>query len=135
MILQADDNDGEPAFAVLDPQRVLRSLCDRLCGICGQALDYWIAFVGGDLSLKNQLFGVPLHEECARYAMRVCPYLANPHAKHRPVPAGMAVKVNALVSDQRPAEMFLVITRRYEPVLVRDEPLARIARPVRVEAF
>ena len=31
--------------------------------------------------------------------------------------------------------MFLVVTRRYEPVVIRDEPLAKIGPPVRVERF
>jgi hypothetical protein len=135
MVLQAEDNDGEPALAVLDPRRVVRALHNRLCAICGQALDYWIAFIGGDLCLKNRLFGLPMHEDCARFSMRVCPHLSNPRAKYRPPPTGAEVRVSPLVSDSRPSEMFLVITRRYKPVAVRDELLARIAPPARVERF
>jgi len=135
MVVRAEDNDGEAALGVLDPERVIRSLRDRLCGICGRSLGYWIAFVGGGLCLTNRLYLCPLHEDCARYAMRVCPFLASPQAKYRPLKSDIQVQVNPLMADRRPAEMFLVITRRYEPVVVGDEPLAKIGPPVRVERF
>ena len=134
-IVQPEDNDGEPDFAVLDPLRVARCVRDRLCGVCGEVLGYWIAFIGGDLCLKNPLFPFPMHPECARYSTRACPHLSNPRAKYRPVPAGKAVSVNRLVDDRRPSELFLFTSRRYTPVIVRGHPLVKAATFAAVERF
>jgi len=134
-IVQPEDNGGEPDFAVLDPVRVARCVRDRLCGVCGKAIDYWMAFIGGDLCLKSRLFPFAMHPECARYSVRACPHLSNPRAKYRPVPPGTAVMASRLVADRRPSEMFLCIARRYEPVVVRGEFFIKAAPFARVEPF
>ena len=132
-IVQPEDNGGEPDFAILDPQRVARCVRDRLCGVCGRPLDYWIAFVGGNLCIEHRLFGFALHPDCARYSPRACPHLSNPRAKYRAVPPGKAVRVSRVASDRRPSELFLFTARRYEPVVARGELLVKAPPFTRIE--
>ena len=52
------------------------------CGICGEKLlrsEKW--FVGGSgdvLGLRRGFSDPPMHEECATFALRTCPYLSAP---------------------------------------------------------
>lgn len=70
------DDKGVPDFTVLDDVKIIECVTKHRCGLCGRELDYWIAFVGGPLSVKNRAFSdPPMHEECARYALSVCPFL------------------------------------------------------------
>jgi hypothetical protein len=52
-----------------------------LCAICGKKLTRGRWFVGGPLSAfhaEGCYIDTPLHGDCARYALQVCPYLAAP---------------------------------------------------------
>jgi hypothetical protein len=69
--------DGSPDFRVADPFKRTVAMLERRCGLCGEPLGYWIVFIGGPRALENRSFGdPPMHEDCARYAVKVCPYLA-----------------------------------------------------------
>lgn len=89
------DHRGYPVFFTVAPQwpmpedgvrvdfRVIRlerhTACmeKRLCGVCGTRLGAELWFVGGPMCIQNRIFGdAPMHQECARYAMRVCPHLS-----------------------------------------------------------
>ena len=92
---------------------------DRLCGVCGRGLDYWIAFIGGPACQKNRLFKDPaMHPQCAEYAARICPFIAGSKTKYssRPLPEGadLAVHVDRNMADheRRPVEMFIFTDRR-----------------------
>jgi hypothetical protein len=68
----------------IDGDKVLVCLVKKLCMICGKKLDNKKWFIGGTYSSQNRLFSDPaMHEECARYAIRVCPFLANNDMKYR----------------------------------------------------
>lgn len=80
------DREGQSHFAVNNNILVRRAIAERLCHICGQSLEETVWFVGGPGSaLLNGSVGVyqdgPLHEECMRYAMQVCPHLAGRMSK------------------------------------------------------
>jgi hypothetical protein len=83
----AYDSHGKPQFTVNDQHKVLLALTDGLCAICGQPLpksDVWM--VGGPRSAfdpRGCYVDGPLHGDCARYALRVCPYLAVSMMKYR----------------------------------------------------
>lgn len=74
--------DGKPNFKYTDPEKQHQCFKNKQCGICGKKLlknQFW--FVGGPLSLKNKVSSdVHNHEQCARYALKVCPYLFNQKA-------------------------------------------------------
>lgn len=80
--------DGSPDFLTIDRQKVHNCAKGKLCGICGGFLlstktyplpvwrDY-VYFIGGPHSCERSgIFAdPPMHEDCARFAMRVCPWM------------------------------------------------------------
>jgi hypothetical protein len=67
---------GEEQFKGLLMDRVYRCATERLCGICGEKMGYWVTFVGGPMSCANRTFSdPPFHPECAEFAFDICPYL------------------------------------------------------------
>src|SRR5262245_2939618 len=74
------DEQGKPAFTANDAEKVWQAVRDKLCHICGQALDSYSWFVGGPgsayLNGDNAAYtDGPMHEDCMQFAMRVCPHL------------------------------------------------------------
>jgi len=80
------DKDGRAHFTINDEAKRTFALLDELCPICGQKLMATRWFVGGPRSAFDQ-GGVysdpPMHGECMRYALQVCPYLAAPNYSGR----------------------------------------------------
>jgi hypothetical protein len=127
--------DGRPDFRTLDLERVERCIQDRLCGVCGRTLDYWIAFIGGPACERNRLFRDPaMHPQCADYAARACPFISGARTKYssRPLPEGEGlathVDVNMADHERRPVDMFIFTTRRYRVVARHGERYIEAAR-------
>jgi hypothetical protein len=134
------DAQKRPHFTINNGERVIAAGRKKLCGLCGGKLRGDIAFVGGPVcffSAMGAFSDPPMHAECARYAIRVCPYLAAPsYAKRiddktlRPgaTPNGVLINTDIAVPDDRPAAFVLGATDRYE-MFFRDDgaPLFRCA--------
>lgn len=78
--------DGQPDFRVIRPGGIATAYAERLCWICGQrrpraAPD---AFTIGPMCAVNRVSSEPpAHRECAIFAARACPFLANPKKRRR----------------------------------------------------
>lgn len=134
--VQFTGTDGVPDFRIIDEGKKLECYARRLCGLCGKPLDYWIVFIGGPLSVQNQLFADPaMHPDCADYALAVCPYLVYSRARYsqRPLPEG--AHIDEQQSSERPEIMFRYETWRYEIVDINDHLYAHAARPKEVREF
>lgn len=125
--------DGKPDFRVLDEARRQECMTARLCGLCGEKLGYWIAFVGGPRSVDSRAFNDPaMHEECARYALAVCPFLVRDTGRYSGPRAGDAEKGIAdsgTHQTERPEKIALYVTRGYEPAvfaLTRGQPVGTL---------
>jgi hypothetical protein len=114
------DMRGVPHFTVDDTSAVNMALAKKLCGLCGKLLkvgQMWL--IGGPASfLDDGMFTVPpAHEECARYAIQVCPFLAAPN--YSKLIEGKTLKPEAVhdtasVHNDRitpPRPLFLVLAR------------------------
>src|SRR5580765_1656274 len=80
------DNQGKPHFQITDQNELKRLLKFDLCPMCGAKLKDKRWFVGGPKSafyLMGGYFDPPMHDECAHYALKVCPYLAAPTYSRR----------------------------------------------------
>jgi hypothetical protein len=81
------DTAGTPHFSVNDTGKVDIVLAKKLCGLCGKPMklgQIWL--VGGPASsfLEDGMYiDPPAHEECARYAVQVCAFLAAPNYARR----------------------------------------------------
>lgn len=63
-------------FKAIDQTTADWCLKHRCCGMCGYLMTGPLAFIGGEESMKNRQFtDVPMHPLCARYALKVCPFL------------------------------------------------------------
>ena len=75
------DSNGKPHFQISDAIAMKHILKYDLCGMCGATLKGSRWFVGGPKSafyIQGAYYDPPMHEDCAHYALQVCPYLAAP---------------------------------------------------------
>lgn len=71
--------DGNVDFRFLNLRAFLACAREHRCGVCGDKLGQRFYFLGGSMCQQNRVFGdPPMHEVCARYALKVCPMLINP---------------------------------------------------------
>lgn len=76
--------DGKPDLGVQDAAKVASCVSEWRCHVCGEKLGKLGYFIAYDPLPKRLRFLDPaIHRECAIYSLKVCPYLANPTAKHR----------------------------------------------------
>ena len=126
--------DGTPDFRVTDVEKWVKACNERTCALCGEQLGRHLAFVGGPLAYENRLFtDLPMHLECAEYALRVCPYIAVPNFKYAsPLPdigEDVSLRVAAEVEVVRPDRFMLGITRSYQVVKLPGGSYAVRAAP------
>lgn len=83
--------DGQPHIRVVDNRKVALAVTRNLCFVCGDKLGRHKCFVIGPMcAMTRTTSEPPAHRDCAIFAARNCPFLANPLAK-RPkhgLPAG-----------------------------------------------
>lgn len=75
------DANKRPHFTVSSHERVAVAAKKRLCGLCGGKLKDGAWFIGGSRCFEDPrgaFIDPAMHEECARYAVQVCPYLGAP---------------------------------------------------------
>jgi len=74
--------DGEPNFAVMNPDHMRRCIVAHSCWICGDQLGSYKAFVIGPMCVVNRVTSEPpSHRDCATFAALNCPFLSRPMAK------------------------------------------------------
>lgn len=129
--------DGRHDFTQADTYIWRRCVKDRLCALCGNSLTKKMWFIGGPLSMVNRFFfDLGMHEECARYALLVCPYLAvrgYGGVKKRAVGAHEVAQQKVLASSNltRPEAFGLAMTDGYTPVVLQGDELVRAKRWMR----
>lgn len=136
-----ESEPGKYDFAVSDPLKWEALLRWRACGICGIVLKEQVWFVGGPTCMKGRFFfDHPMHEECARYALVVCPYIAMPsYSKHQkindglfmgqtvPMRKGFPVQVLSTSDNTKPDKFGLATTKAYRGVIVHGDKLMQAA--------
>jgi hypothetical protein len=120
------DKDGRPHFTINDAQAVGKVARRRLCAICGKRNPGPGWFLGGPLSFlsrRGAFLDPPSHEDCARYAAQVCPFLAAPSYAKRldgrtlrddARPDDIALVTNSTAIDERPAFFVLASAATWE---------------------
>lgn len=126
------DRAKRPHFTINNGERTVECGRKKLCGLCGDKLRGDVAFVGGPvcfLSETGAFSDPPMHAECARYAIRVCPYLAAPSYARRiddrtldqsKTPGGMLIGKDQLVREDRPSAFMLGIAEAFEMIIRTD---------------
>jgi hypothetical protein len=110
------DGRGVPAFRVIDTEKWLNCVEQKLCAICGIRVVRFF-FIGGESCRYNHLFHDPaMHRHCARFSATICPFLAGDigySAAPYPTIPGTAVVTKEAVSNKRPARMYIFRTSRF----------------------
>lgn len=121
----APTNGGKVEFGKNHEHLRSRAIQHKLCGQCGRPLDYWMFFIidNFDPSRRDQLFEPAMHEDCARYAFAVCPFLGHPNYKANVESEYPRWEIDHATStatfnpfpggEKRPERMCLVKTRNY----------------------
>lgn len=77
--------NGVPEFKYADNNKHLEALKHKKCCICGKKLfnkSYW--FISGPMGFENGVDShSPMHEECARFSLKVCPHLFYEHSERK----------------------------------------------------
>lgn len=127
------DADGVPDFRVTDHEKWFQLVRLKCCALCGEQLGRHLAFIGGPLSHQNRLFtDLPMHKECASYAVQVCPYIAAPNFRYAETlteKEGLIQAVSAAVHTDRPERFFLGTTKACRPAQLPDGTLVVQASP------
>ena len=127
---------GPPDFRITDVNAWSQAVRLRLCALCGVPLGRHLAFVGGPLTYQNRYFtDLPMHRDCAVYALKVCPFLAAPNYRYaeslRTAPEGHVLAVSEAVRTVRPDYFFMGMTLGYRLVRSGDGTLLVRADPWR----
>src|SRR5437660_2185721 len=71
--------DGKPDFRVVATDFFRRAMAQKLCWLCGETLGRYMAFVRGPMcAIKRINSEPPSHLDCARFAVKACPFLTQP---------------------------------------------------------
>lgn len=136
------DTAGKPHFTINDQSKHAHVVAKGLCSLCGGKLKepqgapgVWL--VGGPicfLSPMGAFLDPGMHEDCARYALSVCPYLAAPRyatridektLKPEFVPGGVVIDNSDAVSNDRPTVFMLGSCAGYTTVQVGQQTALR----------
>ena len=115
--------DGTGEFSIINPVRVAICARQRRCGICGNPLGRWVAFLGGPRSADphNGAYTDPaMHERCAEASIGICTFIARPRTVRRSLPIDVipAGDPEGFIDDGDKAATgwVMVITRSYRVV-------------------
>lgn len=129
------DSTGRPHFTVNDESKRLQCMKRSWCSVCGGLLPRNRWFAGGPLSAfhpNGAYFDPPMHLDCLRYSMRVCPYLATPRYLGR-IDAGTLAEPTILVDStmipDRPEVFVCVLASGQDIVEGRVNLCVRPKRP------
>lgn len=133
-------DNGIPNFKIVDDQMVRKMKDEHKCGLCGEPLDYWIAFMVSEEEARTRfIFESPNHEECLRYAFNVCPWLYYSNAKYNSMEyTTEGYKVKSTHPDResmnaRPPKLGIYICNGYKNVINRGVRVCKAASPKRLD--
>lgn len=132
--------DDSPLFTVNDDRKHWAALRLALCPICGERLGRWKWFAGGPLSAFHPhgwYSDLPMHHDCATFALATCPYLAAPRYDGRvdvvdpsKLPAKARFLIDGTMIPERPP-LFVAVASATVEVHCKPMPELPTVRPAR----
>ena len=132
------DTNGRPHFTINDePKRQALIATDR-CPLCGGKLLRGRWFVGGPQSafhIHGAYIDPPMHNECAHYALQVCPYLAAPNYDKRiddkTLPPGdTPLLIDPTMIPERP-DYFVAVMTTNQKSIINSIGMVQYLKPLR----
>ena len=105
---------GEPDFRILSPSRMRRCKSERLCWLCGHKLGSFLVFAIGPMCAATRTtMEPPAHLECARYSVKVCPFLSRPRMRRNDVEMPEGHWAPGTTIERNPGVTALWVTKSY----------------------
>jgi len=129
--------DGEPDFRVIAPGTIERAMARRLCWICGERMTGpTSAFVIGPMCAVNRISAEPpSHRDCAEFAAKACPFLANPKKRRREGNKPEHDEPPGTMITRNPGVALVWVTRHWEPFREGRGYLFKVGAPSRTLWF
>lgn len=132
----------KPDFRATDTDKIWEVKRDKKCSICGEHLDYYIAFIATENEIKTQfILENPNHEECLRFAFAVCPWLYYSKMQYSDIekilpPEGIAYQEahpERFGKRDRPDKLAIYICRSYKNEIRGRYRGCKVSKPVKIE--
>jgi hypothetical protein len=125
--------DRTPDFRVVREDGIEDALSFQSCWLCGHRLGKFVSFVIGPMCALNRVSAEPgSHAECATYAARACPFLANPDMKRRERNKPEHVEPGGVMILRNPGVALVWTSRTWKPFRVPGGILIDVGQPVSV---
>lgn len=89
-----------------------------------ETLGYFIAYE--PIPKKPHFLDPAIHRECAIYSLQVCPYLANPRAKHRSAKGSKVDKTDFGLVGERGYEAVLLGVTGQKMIKIRGQKMVHL---------
>lgn len=114
--------DGKPDFRIMDSRKYQLALDKRRCWLCGAAIGKYATFVAGLMCIVNRTSAEPpSHIECAKFAVRGCPFLTIPTAQYREAKLPTDTRCNPGALMDNPEVSALWTCSEWQPITVMGE--------------
>jgi hypothetical protein len=129
--------DGKPDLRAVDARWFNRAVSSRLCWLCGEPLGRHMAFVIGSMCAINRTTSEPpSHLECARFAVKACPFLTQPQRPRNPHDLPEQTEQPAGIHfDRNPGVSLIWVTEHYSPFKVGNGVLIKLGEPNKLEWY
>ncbi len=111
-----DFGEGQPDFRVVDSRKMRAALKRPHCWVCGEQMGVHRVFLIGPMCAINRVISEPpSHRECAEFAAKACPFLANPRMRRNEKDLPEANEAAGFGLKRNPKAVCLWETRDYRP--------------------
>jgi hypothetical protein len=131
---------GKPDFRIADTGKWEKAVQFKLCWVCGNPFtNRRYAFAIGPMCTVNKVSSEPpSHEECAIYAAKVCPFLANANRERREDELTDGCVASGEMIKRNPGVTAIYITRDYKTFKAKhtdNTPLFELGAPLAVHWY
>jgi hypothetical protein len=130
--------EGEPEFRLMDREKWIRAVQQKVCWVCGQKLGSHLAFVLGPMCGITRTTSEPAcHRVCAEWSAANCPFLARPHMVRRENDLPEAAEdAPGLHRRRNPSVTLLWMTRTFSLFRAQDRRyLIHVGDPIEVLCY
>lgn len=139
------DDEGVPNFKSVDHLKIRKMKNEKCCGICGEKLDYWMAFMVSEEEAKTRyVFESPNHVECLKYAFNICPWIFYSKQRYSEVDKMneiynekgytiLATHPDRETMNERPQKLGIYVCRGYENVIHKGYRVCKVSPAKSIE--